>query len=751
MPLKERPKHAPGTFPGQDFVGSEGIDGVRIGYITRVDELHMKADVHIITGGGTDRFELDLTQAMAGPRSFWGGVPEINSHVILGYRKKHKKISEAMILGYLPQGNLAGLKFDPMALDDPSNITSAESELYQQTFTPTTRVKRLKLRPGDVGGMSAGGSELVLNNSIQMLNRAGDMIELRDSERLLISQAINQFHSGSGVKTQFGPTRRTVFYLPPDIFQGDDPTKPLLEAPMGDNPANPTPISQLSATVPQHYFGQSVLQALGPGNPGDPTKYTNAAGVVNSFFNNTAEYPPVVYSNGKRAFFAADIPFANFESANTPANVYTEHRIELKHQTDAVQDVLDEIDGFNVDTLHPRPYIEHVMGTVVGNDPSSDDGMELYGQILKPTLFDNWQSKSPGRFKMLATNRTVGQNDLEPANQAGAFLFRVNPPQSPSEDDPFALCISKQGKVYVNIPGSNVEDTYDGTKNVSLEAMLGGGLKAYVGKEALSGESIHLFCEGAIHFEVNGDASGNGVTPIFNCAYNVQFNGGNNNPATPGTAGQAYSEQIRGNCQRAISGDDVKTINGSCHTIVDGQHATQATRVLVNATSGNTLNASEDNKMISGKSQYNYGLAVLENIAAGGKISTILAGGLIQNVVTGAQVTNVAGGAMSDNVGAAYSLAAGGAAAFTAGGAATMTAGGAVSVTGGAAVSITAGIAATVTSPVAVSLTSPQCLLGGPPAVLGISRGLPIMPPLTPSLDWITGLALMGCAVNRSI
>jgi len=37
--------------------------------------------LHMITGS-EERFELDLTQAMAGPRSFLGGIPEKNSLVI---------------------------------------------------------------------------------------------------------------------------------------------------------------------------------------------------------------------------------------------------------------------------------------------------------------------------------------------------------------------------------------------------------------------------------------------------------------------------------------------------------------------------------------------------------------------------------------------------------------------------------------------------------------------------------------------
>src|ERR1700743_2337253 len=124
--FSERSKHAPGRFHGDDFVDAFGIAGVRIGIITRVDELHMKADVRVITGGA-DRFELNLTQAMARPRSFWGGVAEDNSVVVLGYLPKHRKIKDAVILGYLPSANLGGLRFDPFATDDPTSVSADEA------------------------------------------------------------------------------------------------------------------------------------------------------------------------------------------------------------------------------------------------------------------------------------------------------------------------------------------------------------------------------------------------------------------------------------------------------------------------------------------------------------------------------------------------------------------------------------------------------------------------------------------------
>lgn len=739
-PFPQQPKHAPGSWGGKQLQESKEAS-IYVGILTRVDEVHMKADVRIITGGATDQPEVDLTQAMSGPRSFWGGIPEVNSLVLIGYRPLPGKSPKPCILGYLPASVMSGVKFDPFATNDPTSIAASDQALYSQLFNPTYRSKRMKLLPGDVGGMSSGGSELKLDKNIMMVNRGGDLIELRDAERLLITQAINQFHSSSGVKHNFGPIRRGAMYLPMDIFQGNDTTKPLIEAPGGDNPLNPNPISP---QIQEHYFGQSVLSSLGPGNPGDPTKYCSSTGVVNAYFNNFGEFPPVTYSNARKVFFPSTIVNANPENPSTPGDIYVEHRIEIKHTTDAVQEVLDEIDGFNVDIIQPGTFIEHVMGTVVGNDPNSSDGMSSYGRVLKPVVFDNWSSSVAGTFKLIETNRSMLSADTEINFQAGAYLFKITPPEASSDDDVFAACISKQGKVFLNVPGSVVEDTYDGTKNVSAELNFGGGIKAFVGKEALTGESIHLVCGGSIHVEMNGDARGKGFTPVYNCSVDATYLGGNDDD------NNALSESVQGNARFAATGDIVTTANGSHHTIVDGQITIQGTRININGISGYTLNAAQENKVISGQSQFNYGLVVMENIAAGGKVTTVLAGGIITNVVAGAVVTNVLGGAMSNFSGAAMASTAAGAMTQTAGGAMTMSAGGAIAQTAGGAWTATAGLAATMTAGVAASLVAPQCLLGGPAAVYGIARGLPMMPPGTPSLDWITGLPLQGCAVARS-
>src|SRR5574343_426053 len=145
------PRRPVGSVPDADFVDPFGI---KVGQIVRVDEINLKADIKVITGGG-DRFEVDLTQAMCGPRSFWGGVPEKDSLVILGYRKKHKRVYEAVILGYLPVENRSGIRFDPFSPTSPAEVMAEDAASVAAVMGSIKRMKRLLLRPGDAGGMSS--------------------------------------------------------------------------------------------------------------------------------------------------------------------------------------------------------------------------------------------------------------------------------------------------------------------------------------------------------------------------------------------------------------------------------------------------------------------------------------------------------------------------------------------------------------------------------------------------------------------
>lgn len=726
MPMSRTPKHPVGTVPDKDFVDRSDISGLKVAVITRVDEVNLKADLKVITGGG-DRFEIDLTQGMAGPRSFWGGVPEVNSIVVVGYRRIHKQLFDAVILGYLPTGNRSGLRFDPFSVADPADISASEAELYASTFGTVQRYKRLNLRPGDVGGMSSAGSEFILSKDVRVSNRAGDTMEMRDSDRTFITQTIHRVESDAGLKRVSGPIRRGATFLPADILKADGKT---LKSPSDS------------------YYGTDELQAAGPGvGSGSPAKYANTTGQLLDIFNDTTELPPVTYTNGRRVHYPPTSPGVNIEATDSVADAFVEDRLEMSHTSDLSQEVIEEIDGFTMDR---RPtYIERVIGTVVGNDLNSTRGQRQYGKILKPKLFPDFLTRGLGKFSLEEVNRQPTSPDLETVTAAGAFLFRIRPPRSVGENA-FVAAVSKQGKLFLNIPASSQEDYPSGSKKISAEMNLEGALKMFIGASNPDRVSVHATLEGGLHADIGRDAAGNAITLRFHSGTKTIYEG------NPNEDDVANYVEVRGVKKSSISGAEQKVIEGSKQTIVSGMYQAQADRISQNATSGFSGNYGEMNQMVSGKTQLRYAMQVLEDIALGGKISTILAGGLTQTVVAGAIAYSTLAGAISFAAPAgAFSVTVGtGALSLTTGaGAVTLSTGaGAVSINAGAgAVAITAGLAMNLTAGLAISLMAPQILLGGPAAVLGIVRGLPAMPPGSPTLDYITGLPLLGSALNRSI
>jgi len=712
------PKNPSGYVPGAEFTDMGDPWGLKLGMITRVDEIELKCDIRVLTGGG-ERFEIDLTQAQAGPRSFWGGVPEVNSMVIIGYRRRHKQLHEAMILGYIPVGKRTAMRFDPLATSDPSGIDPEDADLYSKVFSPQTRYKRLRLQPGDVGGMSSSGAEFALSKDVKIVNRAGDLFELRDEDRTLVSQTIHRVESDSGVFRTSGPTRRSGLYLPPDIFKEGKTLK----------------------TSEDRYFGGATLKRFTVDDDGT---------TVISSINNETEFPPIVFSNGRQAFYPAESPGVNFENPKTPAEVYTEDRVELTHLTDLTQEVREEIDGFQMD--RNPVYIERVLGTVVGNDTSSSTGLQQYGQLLRPKIFEDFQATAKSNFAVEAIPRSP-LDDMESYTTAGAYLFRLVPPPSPAgrsdTTSVFAAAVSKQGKLFLNIPGSRVEKYASGTKNVSAEINMEGALKMQLGAATPDNIALHLTLEGGAVFDFRGAASGAGLQFRTHSSYVIEAQGvqDNNNVA--------YSENLQGNREAFAAGDSIENVAGAKATTVNGGYGVLADRFSVNAQSGMGVNAGGYDVLVSGKTQYHYALQVLETIVLGGRVTTVLAGGVTETLTVGAKTTTVASGAMTTNVPAgAYSVAVGSGAISisTASGALSLAAAaGAISVSAGLALSLTAGAAMTLTAPAAITLTSAQILLGAPVAPLGVSRGTPMLPPGSPSLDWITGLPLMGCATIRSV
>lgn len=719
-----------GKIPGNDFVsgGENPYAMTRIGVITRVDPLHLKCDVKVITGA-EDRFELDLTQAMCGPRSFLGGIPEVNSVVLIAYRRIHKNLVDAVILGYVPMGNHIGLRFDPLSPTTPGEVLPGDQADVNKLFGKPIRYKRVQGQPGDVLGMSGAGAEMHLSANVRFCNRAGDLFELRDTDRTILSQAIHRVEADGAAYLFSGPARRSAMNLSVDAFQRKADGS----------------LDRTVKTQEQRYFGADELGAAGV----PPYTFVNTATrTVLDRINNDEEFPPITFSNGRQAFYPSGFAATNFEDAlnGGSGRAYTERRLEIRHDTDLLQEVLEEIDGFSID--RPRAYIEQVFGTVIGNDPFSTLGQRQYGRVLKPRLFEDFdQTAAPSGFRMEEAVRPPGTSVDEALNMAAAYLFRIQPPQAATKSS-FAVAVSKQGKLFANIPGSTVEN--GGASNVSAELNLEGALKARIGAATPDRISAHITCAGAVVLDIGSNAEGQAVITNFNSSFKATYKGTND------TNDVARSTSIIGNDETTISGNDSQVVNGAYIKKVSGGYSIQATRINQNALNGYTGNFGEWNMLVSGKSQFQLAQLVQETIVTGGKVSTILAGGLVQTLNAGALTYNVQAGATTFNnpAGAfAVNVGTGAISVNTTSGAVSLTTGsGAVSIsTGAGAVSIAGTLAVTLTAGTAVSMVAPQILLGGPAAVLGVSRGTPLLPPGAPSLDWVTGLPLQGSAVVRSM
>lgn len=719
-----------GKVPNSDFASNDNpFSTLRVGIITRVDELNLKADVRVITGS-ENRYELDLIQPMAGPRSFLGGIPEVGSVVIIGYRRRAKQLYDAIILGYLPVGNKIGLKFDPFAPVPPDEVEAGDATDVEKIYGPTLRYKRIKGKSGDIVGMSSDGAELQLSKDVRFINRGGDFLELRDVDRTLVSQAIHRVESDSAAYLFSGAVRRGAMNLPLEIFQKD-------------SKGNLTNVVRGEDT---RYFGRDDLAKAGVGSSTfiDPTTFKTLDRI-----NDETEFPSLTFSNARQVFYASANAATNFEDPLNGGSLraFTERRLEIRHDTDLEQEVLEEIDGFSID--RPRAYIEWVLGTVVGNDPFSTLGQRQYGRVLKPKIFETFDQRgAPGGFSMEECLRPPSTTVDEALTMAAAYLFKIQPPRAASRN-PFVVAVSKQGKAFVNIPASSNENY--SSKNVSLEANLEGCLKAHIGANTPEKYSIHLTCDGGIFLDVGADSTGQCITTNFRGAIKNIYRGGGNS-----VDDVAHSIDVQGNAESHVSGTDTQVVKGLYQKTVDGSYSVKASTINLHGLNGFNSNVGGWNTTVSGRTQNYYAQLYQEVIALGGKLSTILAGGLTQNVLAGAMTYNVLAGATTfNNPAGAFSITVGaGAIAITTGsGAVTLSSGaGAISMTAGlGAVAITAGLAMNLAASTLITLTAPRVQLGGPAAVLGVARGTPMMPPGAPSLDWITGLPLQGSVIIGSL
>lgn len=677
------------------------------GRIVSIDYETMVCTVRYDTGTG-QRDDVPIpSSGGSGPRSWAGIIPEVGSKVILGWSKVGSRGYEPHIIQFMTPGVFSSREFELFSSIDPDLREAALAQDPTLEDDPDFGMNpvRLKLRkayPGDFLASASGGADLLLDRDVLLTNRAGTEIRLRDADQTAILQTLNYFENSAAGYIKRGLITRNAFNLLPDL--GFDDTFGIFA-----RETNPTAFDLL--------VSYGILKPDGTKN--FPPELDDL-------------YPYMVTPDGiRQSFIHHGETDKNWISVQ---DCYIEDRIELRHTSNGVMDVTDVGDGFQMDRFDP--FITDVKGTVVGNNPYSEEGRSLYKQILTMSLFDHqenvWNSGIKPKFTSVDT-LTRGTNDADTLALARLFTIKC-----PSNSNSFTFGITKEGRTFLYVPASTGND-----RGKSIDVYTSGKVRCAFGADPNDGVSLDMSCSGGMKLDLGRDIKGNSIDVRFNGMVSTTYVGNDSN-------GLARKTTVGGSDYEAISASKFKSVNGTDAEIIGGNKIIEAQAISFNAGFGGIkLKSSGDvDDTILGKRVYkiaqlqqeNYALGRTSFTLLGAQSSTVLAGSDTRTVVAGNISDSVGTGNMSLFVGAGnLSLGVGaGNASFTTGaGAITM-----ATALGAATVASTA--LTTITSAAIAQIIAPLMRLGAIPtsaAVLGIPG-----PPGVPMLDYITGLPLIGSA-----
>lgn len=450
-----------------------------------------------------------LTYPAGGARHFLGAMPLPGDVALVGWGTLESgKSRQPFVLGWFPGGVMAGHDWWPVQPfgQDEFDLTPKDKATFEGVAN-RTRHKLRHMLPGNIVGSSAQGSDLVLDEGVLLSSRRGNEVRLRDQDQAFIVRSLQQFHAGAGFRVYSGIVQRDATFLPTSMFSdgtqwdaaqqlASDGT-PLTDSELADSDVatgylTPNKVFQRNAsgtriaTFPTTSDGQAVDPF---GGNVDPYTFLQKGLFVDGAGRSTTSQSDAVY--GGKAFYR--VSAENTNAALDPlAEALTEYRVEVSHLSDGTLPVTEQTDGFDADRVPdtvPRlpsglndsvnsPFIEFVMGSVVGNDPFSIPGRPLYGVPIRPVVFNGGPVASPA----LASG--VGSLITEHA----AVLLRVTPPLDASAKPSF-WSVLKDGRARVSVEGPGTD--------FSAEMSFGAGLRLGAGTTP-SGESFNLAARGKI-------------------------------------------------------------------------------------------------------------------------------------------------------------------------------------------------------------------------------------------------------------
>jgi len=463
-----------------------------IARVTRVDYASHEIQLQVIHGERDyyDWSPIPSSCPGAGSRHFIGALPEPGDVCVIGWLSSQSK--HPIILTYMPIAVNSGNSWTPLQSFLPSEVDmNPKVQAEMEGIYGRYRHKMRSMRPGCICLSSSQGSDIVLDESVLITNRRATEIQLRDSDQAIVFRSLQQFHAMGGARIYAGMVQRDAQFLPCRMIsdgtnwaagvQVDGNGDPLSPAQLGASSAPAgmlTPHAVFVRSDPTLPFASSGISMDSNVDPYSFLKrglFIGSDGYVldSSRITSSAEY------GGKPMWRVAIDP--NPENNTFPTNsltaldgsesdTLTEYRIELDHSWDGTLPVTEQTDGFDADRLpsdgvqvnamsHAGPYLQWVLGSVVGNDAYTRRGRELYGLPLSPQIFSE-ERIDPRMDSGLGL----------PLGQHAASLFRIDAPiDDPSSVPPMFISTTKDGSVRGFLAGPQ--------NGNSLELALNGGMR----------------------------------------------------------------------------------------------------------------------------------------------------------------------------------------------------------------------------------------------------------------------------------
>lgn len=373
---------------------------ISLASIIKVYAEELRCDIKVVQGEKDEPIYsgVEIILPAFGARHFLGAIPDVNDLCIVGWMVVDQDGKrKPAILGWFPKTPFLGHDWLPTqsTTTEEGMLNTPKDRLELKGISHRIRNKLRHFQAGNIGASSSQGADLVLDESVLLSNRRANEIRLRDQDQALVVRSQQQFHTMSGARIYGGIVQRDARTLPKELISDGsdwaDPYQLDVDGKPKRNFKNDN-VSQDNYKPHNLFRKESLKEKSNFEKDGgfitlDPYKFVYNANLVNEFFENESETRSLVY--GGKAILRLNTE--GKPSFNT--NMATEYRIELNHLTDGTLPVSEQTDGFDVDRLSEvkeskdkLPFVEFVLGSVVGNEAFTLTGKDLYGKPLSPKI-----------------------------------------------------------------------------------------------------------------------------------------------------------------------------------------------------------------------------------------------------------------------------------------------------------------------------------------------------------------------------